>query len=95
VIGESACASQENFDAEIVREIARANAKKAVYQLLGFRLRDKLAKQIRLILPCAKSEVRGCVTLGCVTLNNSAACACIIVCARIASERQARETLFR
>ena len=44
VTGESACASPENFDAEIGRRIARENAINKVWPLLGFRLRDKLAR---------------------------------------------------
>jgi hypothetical protein len=43
VTGESACASPENFDAEIGRKIARQNAVGKVWPLLGFRLRDQLA----------------------------------------------------
>lgn len=43
VTGESACASHENFDAEIGRKIARENAVEKLWPLLGFRLRDKLA----------------------------------------------------
>jgi hypothetical protein len=43
VTGESACASPENFDAEIGRKIARQNAVAKIWPLLGFRLRDKLA----------------------------------------------------
>lgn len=43
VTGESACASPENFNAEIGRRIARENAVAKVWPLLGFRLRDKLA----------------------------------------------------
>lgn len=43
VTGESACASPENFDAEIGKRIARENAVNKVWPLLGFRLRDKLA----------------------------------------------------
>jgi len=44
VTGESACASPENFDAEIGRKIARQNAveKVEVWPLMGFRLRDTL-----------------------------------------------------
>lgn len=42
VAGESACASPENFDAEIGRTIARRNAVAKVWPLLGFRLRDSL-----------------------------------------------------
>lgn len=43
VTGESACASPENFDAEIGRKIARQNAVAKIWPLLGFRLRDKPA----------------------------------------------------
>lgn len=43
VTGESACASPENFDADIGRRVARQNAINKVWPLLGFRLRDKLA----------------------------------------------------
>ena len=43
VTGESACASPENFDAEIGRKIARANAREKLWPLLGFRLRDQLS----------------------------------------------------
>lgn len=42
VTGESACASPENFDAEIGRKIARQNAVQKIWPLLGFRLRDEL-----------------------------------------------------
>ncbi|AVS96673.1 hypothetical protein C8232_10745 [Paracidovorax avenae] len=42
VTGESACASPENFDAEIGRRIARENAVAKIWPLMGFRLRDKL-----------------------------------------------------
>lgn len=45
VTGESACASPENFDAELGRKIARQNAVAKVWPLLGFRLRDKLAAE--------------------------------------------------
>ncbi|RRU17831.1 Gp49 family protein [Stenotrophomonas sp. 278] len=43
VTGESACASPENFDAEIGQKIARQNAVAKIWPLLGFRLRDQLA----------------------------------------------------
>lgn len=42
VTGESACASPENFDAELGRKIARQNACAKIWPLLGFRLRDRL-----------------------------------------------------
>ena len=42
VTGESACASPENFDAEIGRKIARQNAVQKVWPLLGFALKKRL-----------------------------------------------------
>lgn len=49
VTGESACASPENFNAEIRRDIARANARNKIWQLEGYLLREKLhqAEQCR------------------------------------------------
>ena len=44
VHGESACASPENFDAELGRKIARGNAKNKIWMLEGYLLRDKLNK---------------------------------------------------
>jgi len=43
VTGESACASPENFDAEVGRKIARANAVDKIWPLMGYELRTKLA----------------------------------------------------
>ncbi len=43
VIGESAAASPENFDAEIGRKIARDNARNKIWALEGYLLRSKLA----------------------------------------------------
>ena len=43
VTGESACASPENFDTEIGRQIARANAVQKIWPLMGYELRTKLA----------------------------------------------------
>lgn len=43
VTGESACASPENFDAEIGRKIARQNAVQQIWPLMGYELRTKLA----------------------------------------------------
>ena len=45
VTGESACASPENFNAEIGRQIARENAVNKVWPLMGYELRTKLAAQ--------------------------------------------------
>ena len=42
VTGESACASPENFDAEIGRKIARANAVNKVWPLMGYALKEKI-----------------------------------------------------
>lgn len=46
VTGESACASPENFDAELGRKIARQNAVAKVWPLLGYELKSELAGQI-------------------------------------------------
>lgn len=42
--GESACASPENFNAEIGKKVARENAVRKIWPLLGFRLRDELQR---------------------------------------------------
>jgi len=42
VTGESACASPENFDAEIGRKIARQNAVAKMWPLMGYHLRSNL-----------------------------------------------------
>jgi len=42
VTGESACASPENFDAEIGRKIARANAVQKIWPLMGYELKQRL-----------------------------------------------------
>ena len=43
VTGESACASPENFDAEVGRKIARQNAVNKIWPLMGYELRSKLS----------------------------------------------------
>lgn len=43
ITGESACASSENFDAEIGKKIARENAIQKIWPLMGYALKDKLA----------------------------------------------------
>ena len=43
VTGESACASPENFDAEIGKKIAFENAKAKIWPLMGYALKEKLA----------------------------------------------------
>lgn len=42
VIGESACASPENFDAELGRKISRDNARQKIWMLEGYALRNSL-----------------------------------------------------
>ncbi len=44
VTGESACASPENFDAEIGRKIARENAVNKIWMLEGYLLKQKLSE---------------------------------------------------
>ena len=44
VTGESACASPENFDAELGRKIARQNAVQKLWPLMGYHLKQKLAE---------------------------------------------------
>lgn len=43
VTGESACASPENYDAEIGRKIAYKNAVEKIWPLMGYELRSRLA----------------------------------------------------
>lgn len=45
VTGESACASPENFDAEIGRKVARDNAISKVWMLEGYLLKQQLHEQ--------------------------------------------------
>lgn len=42
VTGESACASPDNFDAEIGRTIARKNAREKIWALEGYLLKERL-----------------------------------------------------
>jgi Phage protein (N4 Gp49/phage Sf6 gene 66) family len=44
VTGESACASPENFDAEIGKKIAYENAKQKIWPLMGYALKQELHK---------------------------------------------------
>lgn len=53
VTGESACASPENFDAELGRTIARRNAEAKIWPLLGYELRSLLAGHVALVPPPA------------------------------------------
>ena len=45
VTGESACASPENFDAEIGQQVARKNAEEKIWALEGYRLKESLHQQ--------------------------------------------------
>ena len=45
VTGESACASPENFDAELGRKIARQAAVNKMWPLMGYALKEQLSKQ--------------------------------------------------
>ena len=49
VTGESACASPENFNAELGQKIARQNAREKIWPLEGYLLREKLATAEALI----------------------------------------------
>ncbi len=42
VVGYSACASPENFDAEIGRQIAKRNAREEIWGLEGYLLKQRL-----------------------------------------------------
>lgn len=44
VTGESACASPENFDAELGRKIARQNAIAKLWPLMGYALKEQISK---------------------------------------------------
>ena len=67
VTGESACASPENFNAEIGRKIARENAVEKVCSLMGYELRSKLAAEKSLapgLRPIDTAPTDGTVFLG-------------------------------
>ena len=63
VTGESACASPENFDAELGRKIARSNAIDKLWPLLGYalkqRLHDEEAKNA-LVVALGEDDCEGC-----------------------------------
>jgi Phage protein (N4 Gp49/phage Sf6 gene 66) family len=44
VVGKSACASPENFDAELGKKIARQDAFNQIWPLEGYLLREKLSE---------------------------------------------------
>lgn len=43
IVGKSACASPENYDADLGHKIAREDARKQIWALEGYALRNKLA----------------------------------------------------
>lgn len=45
VNGSSACASPENFNAEVGRKVSRENARKQIWQLEGYLLKQRLFLQ--------------------------------------------------
>jgi hypothetical protein len=47
VTGESACASPENFDAEVGRKIALENAKQKIWPLMGYALKQELYEELK------------------------------------------------
>lgn len=59
VTGESACASPENFDAELGRKIARENAVNKVWPLMGYELKSRLhERELALAEPqCAEDGI--------------------------------------
>lgn len=46
VTGESACASPENFNAELGQKIAREKARDKIWALEGYLLREQLSQQV-------------------------------------------------
>lgn len=46
VTGESACASPENYNAEIGRRLAREMAVRKIWQLEGYLLKQKLSEEV-------------------------------------------------
>lgn len=58
VVGKSACADPANFNEEIGRKIARANAVNEIWPLMGYALRNKLAGMDGLLEPAAPWQER-------------------------------------
>lgn len=54
VVGESACASPENFNAELGRKIAYDNARNKIWQLEGYLLRQRLRDSIGATAQCGQ-----------------------------------------
>jgi hypothetical protein len=51
VIGTSACASPDNYKQELGEAFARADAKRKLWQLEGYALRDRLHAEAQMSLP--------------------------------------------
>lgn len=47
VVGKSACASPENYNRELGEKIALDDAKRQLWSLLGYALRDRLANEVK------------------------------------------------
>jgi len=58
-VGESACVSPQNFDAEIGRKVAYENAKQKIWVLEGYLLRDFLHANREQFQGLAKAEIVG------------------------------------
>lgn len=43
VVGESACVSPENFNAELGKKVAAENAKQKIWALEGYALRERIS----------------------------------------------------
>ena len=59
VTGQSACADPTNFNPEIGRRIAREDAVKKIWPLLGFVLREDMARDADLVAKRAFNEMPG------------------------------------
>jgi hypothetical protein len=57
VTGKSACASPENFDAEIGKKIAHEDAIQQMWPLMGYALKERLFQAS--LIPCEKGVVLG------------------------------------
>ena len=63
VTGESACASPENFDAELGRKIARDNAIEKLWPLMGYELKTRLHEEEAknaLVASLGEDDCEGC-----------------------------------
>lgn len=49
ILGKSACADPKNFDAELGKRLARADAVNQIWPLMGYELKSRMARDARLI----------------------------------------------